>query len=138
MKEAKLHFVFPSDYVRMRDVQRAIVDEVKARHFDDESLFAIQLALEEGLINAIKHGNKLDPQKNVTVDCRVSSDRFVIDIRDQGKGFDRTEVPDPTREENLERPSGRGLLLIESYMHQVRYDDHGRHLHMERANQNQP
>jgi serine/threonine-protein kinase RsbW len=135
MPPAKLHFVIPSDFGPMRDVQAAIMEQVDARSFDDESLFAIKLALEEGLINAIKHGNKFDPSKTVTVDCKVTDRKFEIAITDQGEGFQRREVPDPLAEENLEKSSGRGLLLMETYMHKVAYTDNGRRLHMIRNNQ---
>jgi serine/threonine-protein kinase RsbW len=134
MATAKLHFVIPSDYAKMREVQSAIMQRVIERRFDDESVFAIKLAIEEGIINAIKHGNKHDPGKTVTIDCKVSDTLFDITIQDQGVGFLRKDVPDPLAEENLEKSSGRGLLLIESYMNKVEYSDQGRRLHMTRKN----
>ena len=130
MTDSTFHFVFSSDYARMRDVQGELVNAVVAHAFDDESVFAIKLALEEGLINAIKHGNKLDPEKTVTVDATVTDDRAEFSILDQGPGFERVEVPDPTDEANLEKSSGRGLLLIEAYMTEVKYYEQGRRLHM--------
>ena len=130
MSDSTYHIVFPSDYTRMREVQSQLVDAVAAHHFDDESIFAIKLALEEGLINAIKHGNKLDPAKTVTVDATVTDELAEFSIVDQGPGFVRVEVPDPTDEANLEKSSGRGLLLIEAYMTEVKYHDNGRRLHM--------
>ena len=130
MSDSTFHIVFPSDYTRMREVQSQLVDAVASHRFDDESIFAIKLALEEGLINAIKHGNKLDPAKTVTVDATVTDERAEFTISDQGPGFVRVEVPAPTDEANLEKSSGRGLLLIEAYMTEVKYHDNGRRLHM--------
>lgn len=130
MTDSTFHIVFPSDYGRMREVQGQLVSAVAAHHFDEESIFAIKLALEEGLINAIKHGNKLDPQKTVTVKARVTDELAEFSIQDQGPGFERVDVPDPTDEANLEKSSGRGLLLIEAYMTEVKYHDNGRRLHM--------
>lgn len=130
MTDSTFHIVFPSDYARMREVQGELVSAVATHGFDDESIFAIKLALEEGLINAIKHGNKLDTAKHVTVDATVTDKLAEFTIRDQGAGFERVEVPDPTDEANLEKSSGRGLLLIEAYMSEVRYADNGRTLHM--------
>ncbi|HQY88286.1 MAG TPA: ATP-binding protein, partial [Tepidisphaeraceae bacterium] len=78
------------------------------------------------------HGNKLDVSKTVTVDSTISDEMFEITIHDQGAGFIRENVPDPTADENLERPSGRGVLLIESYMTTVEYSDQGRKLFMQR------
>jgi len=134
MTETRLQFEFASDYQQMRSVQQEIVEALDARQFDDESQFAIKLSLEEALINAVKHGNRLDPDKHVKVDVRLSDQRFEITIRDQGTGFDRKDVPDPTLEDNREKPSGRGLLLMEAYMNEVQYTDNGRCLRMVRRN----
>lgn len=103
---------------------------VEKHGFDEQALFAIKLALEEALINAIKHGNRQDAKKTVTVDAKVSDKRAEFIIHDQGQGFVRTEVPDPTEQDNREKSSGRGLLLIEAYMTEVSYSDQGRRIKM--------
>ncbi len=106
----------PSDFNAGRDVQQAIMNEVLKHNFGTETTFAIRIALEEAIVNAIKHGNRLDPAKKVHVEARVTPKRAEIVIEDEGPGFDRKHVPDPTAEENLYKCSGRGVLLIESYM----------------------
>ena len=78
--------------------------------------FGIRLAIEEAIINAIKHGNKLDPSKFVEVRYTIDEEHFLVEIEDEGPGFDPENVPDPTSPENIERPSGRGLLLMKAYM----------------------
>ena len=98
--------------------------------FDDREIFSIKLALEEALVNAIKHGNQMDRSKKVRISYRVTADRFDIHITDEGKGFDPEDVPDPMAVENLERPCGRGLLLMRSYMTEVVYQDKGRAVRM--------
>ena len=80
----------------------------------------------------MKHGNKLNPKKRVTVDALVTDKLAQITIHDEGNGFIRGDVPDPLHEDNLEKPSGRGLLLIESYMTEVSYSDNGRCMKMVR------
>src|SRR3954468_6669117 len=100
MTDSTFKIVFPSDYARMREVQGELVSAVADHGFDEESIFAIKLALEEGLINAIKHGNKLDANKDVTVLATVTDQAAEFTIKDQGAGFDRVEVPDPTDEAN--------------------------------------
>jgi serine/threonine-protein kinase RsbW len=108
----------------VRQVQADIRDALQASRFGDRDLFSIELALEEALVNAIKHGNQLDPDKRVFVRYEIAGDRFDIRIEDEGPGFNPCDVPDPTAPENLERPCGRGLLLIRNFMTDVQY--HGR------------
>ncbi|MBC7785470.1 MAG: ATP-binding protein [Burkholderiales bacterium] len=129
-----LKFVIPSDPSRGREVQARILDEVAKNKFNSDSIFAIKLALEEALVNAIKHGNKLDPNKQVFIEAVVSPRQLELTIEDQGPGFDRTCVPDPTAPENLEKCSGRGILLIESYMTTVEWSNNGRRVHMIKRN----
>ena len=109
----------PSDFLAGRDVQQAIMNEVLKHNFGTETVFAIRIALEEAIVNAIKHGNRQDPSKKVFVEAKVTPKRAEITIEDQGEGFKRSCVPDPTAEENLYKCSGRGVLLIESYMDSV-------------------
>lgn len=130
-----MRFVIPSDFIAAREVQEKILNEVERGGYHSQNLFAIKLALEEGLINAIKHGNKLDPAKQVRIEAVVSPGQVEITIEDQGAGFERCCVPDPTREENLQKCSGRGILLIEAYMDHVEYSKGGRRLHMVKKNQ---
>lgn len=100
--------------------QRAVLAEVAERGYDRASCFAIRLALEEALTNAFKHGNKGDPTKTVRLDVRLDSNAVEIEVEDQGDGFDPTSVPDPTQQENVEIPSGRGLTLMRAFMTEVR------------------
>lgn len=133
-KNGKLSFTIPSDYAAGRDVQQRIMADVERAGFHPDSAFAIRIALEEGLVNAIRHGNRLDASKKVHVEAIVSPARVEIEIEDEGPGFDRTGVPDPRSEENLYRPCGRGLLLIESYMTEAAWDRGGRRLRMAKEN----
>ena len=124
-----------SDYGDAREVQRLIREEVERCGFDADSQFAIKLALEEALINAIKHGNKLDKRKLVQVEWRVSPAAVEITIEDEGPGFDRKKVPNPTDETNLEKLTGRGILLIESYMTDVQWSNGGRRVKLVKKNE---
>jgi len=108
----------------VRLVQAEVKEALQASRFDDREQFGVELALEEALVNAIKHGNQLDDGKKVLVRYEVTPERFDIRIEDEGPGFNPGDVPDPTAPENLERPCGRGLLLIRNFMTDVRY--HGR------------
>jgi serine/threonine-protein kinase RsbW len=112
----------PSDLEEARRLQTSIEEELQSvSRFSELDIFAIKLALEEALVNAIKHGNQMDRTKKVHVAYRVMPDRFDIRIADEGPGFDPEDVPDPTAPENLERPCGRGLLLMRHYMNHIEY-----------------
>ena len=122
-------FDIPSDLDEARRVQEAIEAVVKTG-FDEHEAFAVKMAVEEALVNAIKHGNQMDPDKSVRVRYTLGPERFDVRITDEGPGFNPEDVPDPTAPENLERPCGRGLLLMRHYMTEVAYTDRGRAVHM--------
>jgi serine/threonine-protein kinase RsbW len=130
-----LKFTIPSDFAAAREVQKAILDEVDRHGFSGQAAFAIKLALEEALINAVKHGNKFDPEKKVEVAANVTAQQAEIIIEDEGPGFEKCDVPDPTLEENLEKCSGRGILLIEAYMNSAEWSNKGRRLRMIKKNE---
>lgn len=115
----------PSDPAEARRVQEQIESVLQSTRCHDHDLFSIKLALEEALVNAIKHGNQYDRNKTVHVAYEVHSDRFVVRITDEGPGFDPADVPDPTAVENLERPCGRGLMLMRHYMSEVAFNERG-------------
>jgi len=122
--------VIPSDPTEARRVQDDIEAELKRNRFEDREIFCIRLALEEGLVNAIKHGNQLDRSKQVHIAYRICPERFDVRISDEGPGFDPEDVPDPMAVENLERPCGRGLLLMRHYMTEVMFHPPGNRLTM--------
>jgi serine/threonine-protein kinase RsbW len=117
--------ILPSDPTEARRFQDEIEQQLQSRHASEKDVFSVRLALEEALINAIKHGNQMDRSKKVHVAYRFLSDRFEIHITDEGPGFDPSDVPDPTAVENLERPCGRGLMLMRHYMTEVHYSPPG-------------
>jgi serine/threonine-protein kinase RsbW len=131
----KLAFVISPERDNRREVQNRILEAVKANGFDGQNFFAINLALEEALTNAIKHGNRHHPGKKVIVEAKVTPKKFEITIEDEGEGFNRKSVPDPTIIENIEKCSGRGILLIEAYMTRVSWDRGGRRLKMVKRNE---
>lgn len=97
----------------------------------DGNSAAAELALREALANAILHGNKAEPKKRVQLDCFHESDgSLLLVVQDEGQGFDPNVVRDPTRAENLLRPSGRGIYLIKRFMDEVEYHNGGRELRM--------
>ena len=103
------------------DLVHAVAEQV-GRHagLDDQACLDVGLAVREALVNAMKHGNGLESDEPVEVRFRVLPEGVEISIRDRGEGFDPDEVADPTSPENLTRTSGRGLLIIRSFVDQVR------------------
>jgi len=114
-----------SDPAEARRIQDDIERLLQARHINEHDVFSVKLALEEALVNAIKHGNQMDRTKKVRIVYQLHADRFEIRISDDGTGFDPCDVPDPTAFENLERPCGRGLMLMRHYMTEVAFNDRG-------------
>lgn len=93
----------------------------------DESLtHRVMLALSEAVTNAIVHGNKENRSKKVSIKITINSSMIVIDIQDEGEGFDPDEIPDPMDEKNLLVTGGRGLFLMEEFADQVEYRNKGR------------
>ena len=125
-----------SDLAEARRVQAEIEHALHAAGFSDHEIFAIRLALEEALVNAIKHGNQMDRAKNVRVVYHISPDRFEVEIADEGPGFDPGDVPDPTAVENIERPCGRGLMLMRYYMTEVNFNGRGNSVRMAKVLRN--
>ena len=113
-------------------VYKQILAELKDRNFSEEDIFAVHLAFEEAFTNAIMHGNKIDPNKEVKIEYSVGSDKVEISITDEGEGFDPNSVPDPRHGQNLYKPQGRGLLLMNSYMDVVEFNKRGNSVHMVR------
>ena len=106
-------------------VVNAVVAAMTAAGYPPQDLFAVGLALDEALVNAIKHGHRRDPRKRVEVRYRVDPGEVRVEILDQGPGFDPARVPDPRAAENRGRESGRGLLLMRAYMTWVRHNERG-------------
>jgi len=109
-----------------------ILPKLEANNFSQEDIFAVHLALEEAFINAIKHGNKMNPGKEVKIEYLMSSDKVEIFMTDQGDGFDPEAVPDPRCGVNLYKNEGRGLLLMQSYMDVIEFSECGNRVHMVR------
>jgi len=109
--------------------KQAIITELERCRYSDDAVFAVQLALEEALANAVKHGNRNDAAKSITVRYAVNEDKAVVVVRDEGGGFLPDDVPDCTSPDRLPLPNGRGIMLIRAYMDEVCYRDRGREVY---------
>ena len=108
-----------------RRITDATIATMTAAHYPKPDQFAVDLALEEAIANALTHGNQSDPGKRVAVLVWVDEEHVMVEVEDEGAGFDRASIPDPRVVPYLERPGGRGLLLMFRYMSWVRYNQRG-------------
>ena len=122
----------PSATAKGREIQEQIVGGMESRGYAPRDVFSVRLALEEALVNAIKHGNKMDPDKVVNVKWEIDDEHVRVVIEDQGEGFPIDDVPDPTDDENLDKPGGRGIMLMRSFMSVVEYNESGNRLTLEK------
>jgi len=102
-----------------------LLAELKSQQWLEQDVFAVHLSLEEAIVNAILHGNAGDPKKLVEITFQVSETELRVEIIDEGSGFNPDALPDPTADENLEKPSGRGVMLMRHYMDHVQYNKAG-------------
>jgi serine/threonine-protein kinase RsbW len=99
-----------------------MADQVSAQAgFDEDVRSGISMAVREGMINAVLHGNAYDANKQVHVTFEQTEQELVVTIVDQGKGFVPDEIPDPLAPENLLKESGRGIFLMRAFMDEVRF-----------------
>ncbi len=111
-------------------IEGRIMDALGRCGFDTHARFAIRTALEEALSNAVLHGNRNDPAKALTIEYAADASAVAITVEDEGVGFDPAAVPDPTRPENVDIPSGRGIMLMRAYMTEVEFDPPGNRVRM--------
>jgi serine/threonine-protein kinase RsbW len=87
--------------------------------FGEDEVMQIAMAVREAAVNAVLHGNAYDPEKKIDLEFERTDRDLVITIRDQGKGLDEKNIPDPLAPDNLLKTSGRGIFLIRSFMDEV-------------------
>ncbi|MCY2985074.1 MAG: ATP-binding protein [Planctomycetota bacterium] len=115
----------PSDL----DVGHAAIEELMtalgAASWEGMDLFRIQMAIEEAVVNAIEHGNKKALDKKIRLVFDVTPEKAVMTISDEGAGFDHRNVADPTTEELIDKPRGRGVMLMRELMNEVHFNEVG-------------
>ena len=122
----------PSSLTEYQDFVQQLLDQLVNLGWQKGDIFAVNMALEESISNAIRHGNKEDPAKRVAVECKLSPRRFWVEITDEGTGLEPAAVPDCRCADRLEVPGGRGLTLMKAYMTRVEYNDRGNRITMEK------
>lgn len=128
----------PSERGASRLVTDDLLEQLGIHGWPPDDIFAIHLAAEEALVNAVVHGNRLDPKKSVHVECHVSPELVRLEITDEGEGFNPETVPDCTLEERLEAPGGRGVMLMRSFMTRIEYNAKGNSVLLEKRRGEKP
>ncbi len=124
--------MIPSDTGIGREVMEEVLDQLQSHHWMEHDVFSVRLAMEEALVNAITHGNRLDTSKRIRICCDIAPEVIRIEITDEGEGFDPFSVPDPTSPEGRIRVGGRGVMLMKHFMSRVEYNDSGNTVVMEK------
>jgi len=115
----RFELTIPSRLEEMEAVHKLIQEAIKEYKLSDELAHWIELTISESMINAIQHGNQADPAKKATLKISCNGEHIEIIVEDQGRGFTFDKVADPTDIANLLKPSGRGILIIRSFMDEV-------------------
>lgn len=112
----KIERAFDSTLESVDEAEAMILDAAAKAGFDEDEQHHISMAARECLVNAVVHGNRYSAKKKVHLTVEASAEQIRVVIRDEGEGFDLTDLPDPLAEENILRHSGRGIFLIRAFM----------------------
>ena len=114
----------------IRRAQEEVLAATQQQAYPEAACFAIRLALEEAVYNAFRHGHRDLPDEPVRLSWAITPDDITITIEDRGPGFVPEDVPDPTSDDRLEIPHGRGLMLMRAYMTSVEFNSKGNRVSM--------
>jgi serine/threonine-protein kinase RsbW len=124
----------PADPGRIPTVTDGVMQLLQDKHWPDERIMQVELALQEALANAVRHGCQGDPTRQVQCVITFAADgEILVVVRDPGTGFDASVVPDPLEGENILKSSGRGIFLINQLMDEVAFRDGGREVQMRKG-----
>lgn len=117
--------VLKSDFEEVEKVEGLLNDLQNEIGFNDEVYAKLMLTVSEAATNGIVHGNQQDPSKKVIITAESDGKILTVTTKDEGEGFEPEEVDDPLAEENLLKPSGRGVFLMKEYADEVEYKNGG-------------
>ena len=122
--------ILPSDLELGHAAIEELMTALGAAGWEGMDLFRIQMAIEEAVVNAIEHGNKRQIEKKVHLVFHVTGEKTTLEITDEGAGFDHRNVADPTDEELLDKPRGRGVMLMRELMNEAFFNERGNQVTM--------
>ena len=112
---------FASRIEAVNEAATAVSEFLSRAGVSDDDAFGIDMAVREAVTNAVLHGNKLDETKFADVRLKSAPGSLEITVHDQGSGFNPGDVPDPTKEENILKTSGRGIFFMRNFMDEVEW-----------------
>ena len=114
--------VLASRFENIEIAERTLLDLCERAGHPSEDEYWLVTALREAVANAVRHGNKQDPDRRVRIEYRIQNSTVTIRIEDEGDGFDPGDIPDPTDPANLLRPNGRGIFYMRQFMQRVDFE----------------
>lgn len=117
--------LIPSKSENIVLVEKLVDDVCDLFDIKEEIYGHILVALTEAVNNGLQHGNKANPDTNIEVTFKVKDDTLYFTVKDQGPGFDYTNLPDPTDPQNIEKPTGRGIFLMKHLCDNVIFEEKG-------------
>jgi serine/threonine-protein kinase RsbW len=124
----------PSEIGAISPMVQQLMRLIEAWRCIEGNEFAVEMALQEALSNAVIHGNEMDRDKVVEIRCRCERGKGVwLIVKDHGNGFDPTAVPDPLASQRLQAEHGRGLHLMKFAMDEVSFKQRGTEVHLRKG-----
>jgi serine/threonine-protein kinase RsbW len=118
---SRFHLTIGSRFENIELVQVVLHDALERARVGDEHVQWVDLAVREAVANAILHGNRKDPDKQVEIDVTLTGGELTVRVLDEGEGFEPQQVADPLDPANLLNPNGRGIFYMRQFMDQIDY-----------------
>ena len=116
------HIIIKTKKTAFKEAERKLKVLFEKLHISESATHDLLVSASEVVMNAVQHGNKNDPAKNISIDVDFKNNEITLAIEDQGGGFDPAALPDPLLPENLLKPSGRGIHIVKSLMDSVEFE----------------
>jgi serine/threonine-protein kinase RsbW len=122
-EEKKIRITSQSENIAL--VEKLVNAICETYNIGEDHYGNILVAITEAVNNAIQHGNKANPNKNIDIGYLSDKDHLRFSVKDEGDGFNYDQLPDPTNPENIEKPNGRGVFLMKHLADHVEFEDNG-------------